>query len=125
VNYSRDDLLSSMLPVYRDLIAAGLKLLVFSGDVDAIVPVGLQNKWRGFHAFMYSKAFTVPDTHAPPSRTCTPIPTADSRGCKMWPALLCCVWDTLVMLRIYGDAGGWYHELAVCPEPHHNVPQGK
>jgi hypothetical protein len=44
VNYSRDDLLSSMLPVYRDLIAAGLKLLVFSGDVDAIVPVGLQNK---------------------------------------------------------------------------------
>ena len=39
VNYSRDDLLSSMLPVYRDLIAAGVKMLVFSGDVDAIVPV--------------------------------------------------------------------------------------
>ena len=28
-----------MLPVYRDLIAAGVKMLVFSGDVDAIVPV--------------------------------------------------------------------------------------
>jgi len=38
VNYSRFDLLSSMLPVYEFLFTAGLKILVFSGDVDAIVP---------------------------------------------------------------------------------------
>ena len=38
VDYSRFDLLSSMLPTYSALIAAGLRILVFSGDVDAIVP---------------------------------------------------------------------------------------
>ena len=35
VDYSRFDLLSSMLPVYEQLIAAGLRMLVYSGDVDA------------------------------------------------------------------------------------------
>ncbi|KAG1653581.1 hypothetical protein FOA52_008028, partial [Chlamydomonas sp. UWO 241] len=41
VQYSREDLLSSMLPVYRELLAnAGLRILVYSGDVDGIVPVG-------------------------------------------------------------------------------------
>uniref|UniRef100_A0A1J3ERJ5 Carboxypeptidase n=1 Tax=Noccaea caerulescens TaxID=107243 RepID=A0A1J3ERJ5_NOCCA len=29
----------SMLPIYRELIAAGLKIWVFSGDTDAVVPV--------------------------------------------------------------------------------------
>lgn len=38
VDYSRFDLLSSMLPTYSALIAAGLRITVFSGDVDAIVP---------------------------------------------------------------------------------------
>jgi serine carboxypeptidase-like clade 2 len=38
VDYSRADLLSSMLPTYSALIAAGLRITVFSGDVDAIVP---------------------------------------------------------------------------------------
>ena len=38
VDYSRFDLLSSMLPTYSSLVAAGLRILVFSGDVDAIVP---------------------------------------------------------------------------------------
>jgi len=38
VDYSRFDLLSSMVPTYRALIAAGLRILVYSGDVDAIVP---------------------------------------------------------------------------------------
>jgi serine carboxypeptidase-like clade 2 len=38
VDYSRFDLLTSMLPVYRSLMAAGLRIWVYSGDVDAIVP---------------------------------------------------------------------------------------
>jgi hypothetical protein len=38
INYSRFDLLSSMLPVYEFLFDAGLQMLVYSGDVDAIVP---------------------------------------------------------------------------------------
>jgi serine carboxypeptidase-like clade 2 len=39
IQYSRLDLLRSMLPVYRRLLKAGLRMLVYSGDVDAIVPV--------------------------------------------------------------------------------------
>lgn len=31
-------MLRSILPLYRELIDAGLKILVYSGDVDAIVP---------------------------------------------------------------------------------------
>ena len=38
INYSRYDLLSSMLPVYEFLFDAGIQMLVYSGDVDAIVP---------------------------------------------------------------------------------------
>ncbi|KAJ6698647.1 SERINE PROTEASE FAMILY S10 SERINE CARBOXYPEPTIDASE [Salix purpurea] len=30
---------SSMLPVYKELIAAGLRIWVFSGDTDSVVPV--------------------------------------------------------------------------------------
>ncbi|CAG9459997.1 unnamed protein product [Pedinophyceae sp. YPF-701] len=41
LDYSRDDLLTSMLPVYRWLLkeAPKVKLFVFSGDVDGIIPV--------------------------------------------------------------------------------------
>ena len=45
VDYSRFDLLSSMLPTYKFLFTAGLKILVFSGDVDAIVPVLGTRAW--------------------------------------------------------------------------------
>lgn len=40
LNYSYSDLLTSVLPVYRKLLKEypKLKLNVFSGDVDAIVP---------------------------------------------------------------------------------------
>ena len=31
-------MLRSMLPLYRELMQAGLRILVYSGDVDAIVP---------------------------------------------------------------------------------------
>ncbi len=34
----RRDVLRSILPLYRELIDAGLRILVYSGDVDAIVP---------------------------------------------------------------------------------------
>ncbi|XP_048232099.1 serine carboxypeptidase-like 27 [Ricinus communis] len=37
-NYWADSPLS-MLPIYKELIAAGLKIWVFSGDTDAVVPV--------------------------------------------------------------------------------------
>lgn len=37
-NYWTDSPLS-MLPIYRELIAAGLKIWVFSGDTDSVVPV--------------------------------------------------------------------------------------
>lgn len=45
VNYSRFDLLSSMLPTYEFLIAAGLRIWVYSGDVDAIVPTVGTRSW--------------------------------------------------------------------------------
>ncbi|KAK9905794.1 hypothetical protein WJX75_006411 [Coccomyxa subellipsoidea] len=45
VNYSREDLLSSMLPVYRELLTHNLQILVYSGDVDAIVPVTGTRRW--------------------------------------------------------------------------------
>lgn len=45
VNYSRFDLLTSMLPVYNFLFSAGLRILVFSGDVDAIVPTLGTKAW--------------------------------------------------------------------------------
>ncbi|CAL8472304.1 g11846 [Coccomyxa elongata] len=45
VDYSRDDLLSSMLPVYRELLKYDLHILVYSGDVDAIVPVTGTRSW--------------------------------------------------------------------------------
>lgn len=38
----REDVLSSMLPIYQELLAARVKMLVYSGDVDAIVPGGGQ-----------------------------------------------------------------------------------
>lgn len=37
----RKDLLASMLPKYRELLKYDLSILVFSGDVDAVVPVSL------------------------------------------------------------------------------------
>lgn len=45
INYDRTSLLTSMLPVYEDLLTKGLSLLVYSGDVDAIVPVTGTRTW--------------------------------------------------------------------------------
>jgi serine carboxypeptidase-like clade 2 len=49
ITYSRDDLLSSMLPVYQSLIfspgSANLRILIFSGDIDGMVPVVGTRRW--------------------------------------------------------------------------------
>ena len=45
MQYSYEDLLSSMLPTYEFLIGKGLDIVVFSGDVDAIVPVTGTRNW--------------------------------------------------------------------------------
>ncbi|KAL0343803.1 UNVERIFIED_CONTAM: Serine carboxypeptidase-like 25 [Sesamum angustifolium] len=39
LNRNWNDTDSSILPIYRQLIAAGLRIWVFSGDVDSVVPV--------------------------------------------------------------------------------------
>ena len=45
INYSRFDLLTSMLPVYEFLFDAGIDMLVYSGDVDSIVPTLGTRAW--------------------------------------------------------------------------------
>lgn len=45
IQYSRSDLFSSMLPVYQKLLGRGLKMLIYSGDVDGIVPVVGTRRW--------------------------------------------------------------------------------
>lgn len=49
IRYDRSDLLSSMLPVYRKLLDQDavhpLHILVYSGDVDAIVPIIGTRRW--------------------------------------------------------------------------------
>ncbi len=46
IQYSYDDLLSSMLPVHRRLLdSKKLRILIFSGDVDGIVPTSGTRAW--------------------------------------------------------------------------------
>jgi serine carboxypeptidase-like clade II len=45
IEYSREDVLTSMLPVYDQLLGSGLEFLVYSGDIDAIVPIIGTRKW--------------------------------------------------------------------------------
>ncbi|KAL4520091.1 hypothetical protein Ndes2526B_g01364 [Nannochloris sp. 'desiccata'] len=45
VEYSRKDVLTSMLPVYDQLLGSGLEFLVYSGDIDAIVPIIGTRRW--------------------------------------------------------------------------------
>eukprot|EP01113_Clastostelium_recurvatum_P033843 TRINITY_DN4522_c0_g1_i1.p1 TRINITY_DN4522_c0_g1~~TRINITY_DN4522_c0_g1_i1.p1 ORF type:complete len:469 (+),score=81.52 TRINITY_DN4522_c0_g1_i1:37-1407(+) len=45
IKYSYSDLLASMIPVYQYLIKAGIHMLVYTGDVDAIVPVTGTRMW--------------------------------------------------------------------------------
>ena len=43
--YSCGDTLVSMVPLYRRLIARGKRLLVYSGDVDGVVPTLASRRW--------------------------------------------------------------------------------
>lgn len=46
IQYSTEDLLSTVLPVYEELLAtASLRILIYSGDVDGIVPVVGTRRW--------------------------------------------------------------------------------
>jgi len=45
LHYSREDLLTSMFPVYEQLLATDLRKLIYSGDVDAIVPYTGTRTW--------------------------------------------------------------------------------
>jgi serine carboxypeptidase-like clade 2 len=62
VDYSRFDLLSSMLPTYQFLISQGLRISVYSGDVDAIVPTVGTREWinaLGVNEVVPIRAWTV------------------------------------------------------------------
>jgi len=49
VDYSRDDLLTSMIPVYQWLLTnSNIRMMVYSGDVDGIVPVTGTRKWLAY-----------------------------------------------------------------------------
>ena len=58
VEYSYEDLLSSMLPTYEALIEGGIEIVVFSGDVDAIVPVTGTRNWLAKLGLEVKKAWT-------------------------------------------------------------------
>lgn len=49
IQYNRSDILSSMIPVYKELLSQTamkpLQILVYSGDVDAIVPIIGTREW--------------------------------------------------------------------------------
>ena len=45
LDYSYQDLLSSMLPIYKQLFQGDIRILVYSGDVDGIVPTPGTKNW--------------------------------------------------------------------------------
>ena len=45
LSYSSADVITSMLPVYRRLIASPLRIMLYSGDVDGIVPTSGSRLW--------------------------------------------------------------------------------
>jgi len=57
VNYSRPDLLTPILDVYRQLIG-NIRILVYSGDVDAIVPITGTRMWLDELALNITAPFT-------------------------------------------------------------------
>jgi len=60
VDYSYTDLLSSMIPVYQWLLTnSNIKMLVYSGDVDGIVPV------MGTRSWLASMNMTISETWRP------------------------------------------------------------
>lgn len=55
-----DDVITSMLPVYQRLLGTGLKILVYSGDLDAVIP--------GAPASTAALAYSRTDAHTAPGR---------------------------------------------------------
>jgi serine carboxypeptidase-like clade 2 len=45
INYDYNDVMKSVMPVYEKLILQGVKILVYSGDIDAIVPITGTRAW--------------------------------------------------------------------------------
>lgn len=43
--YKREDIVASMLPVYQELLQEGLKILIYSGDVDGVVATSATRSW--------------------------------------------------------------------------------
>lgn len=44
-HYKKEDIVASMLPVYRELVAQGLKIWIYSGDVDGVVATSGTRRW--------------------------------------------------------------------------------
>lgn len=45
IHYNYQNLLASVMPLYEEFKAEGLKVLVYSGDIDAIVPYSGTRDW--------------------------------------------------------------------------------
>lgn len=45
IDYAYSDVLKSMIPVYRQLLPSGIKMQLYSGDVDSVVPVTGTRQW--------------------------------------------------------------------------------
>ena len=79
----REDLLTSMIPVYEKLLQADISMLVYSGDVDGIVPVigtrrwianlhlPIASPWRPWHS---STGTSLEALHHSMSMTSCPLP---------------------------------------------------
>jgi len=58
LNYSYQDLLTSVIPVYQMLLTnANLRILVYSGDVDGIVPITGTRAWMATFGFSIDAAW--------------------------------------------------------------------
>jgi len=45
INYNYTDVMKSVIPIYPLLISEGLQILIYTGDVDAIVPITGTRAW--------------------------------------------------------------------------------
>lgn len=43
--YSKQDVMESMIPLYKELLQSGIRILIYSGDIDAILPITGTRNW--------------------------------------------------------------------------------
>eukprot|EP00890_Picochlorum_soloecismus_P004864 jgi/Picsp_1/5379/NSC_02740-R1_protein len=43
--YSKQDVMESMIPLYEELLQSGIRILIYSGDIDAILPITGTRRW--------------------------------------------------------------------------------